>query len=350
MTVWLTSWYPNRTDPYNGDFIRRHAVAYATQGPLMVIHVAKGDFPAERISYGNLTEWIIYVRGGAWATTRAYLRALRSLDRSEPSPGNAAPRVRGIHVHVCMNAGLAALWARFFWKIPYVVTEHYTSYIPGSPGYVGKRSFLYRFMNRLILERASGIHSVSSFLLDRMGEVAVLPATRVVIPNAVDTRLFRPGTPTEVFRFVHISSFLPHKNVPGMLEAFAELAQRRTDWELVLIGPATPRTEGNIRWTGELPYESVAAELRQAHALVHFSRIENQPCVISEALCCGVPVVAAAVGGIPEVIDASNGVLDASVEGLCKVMDTHFDRTEIATRAAGVHAYEVVGAALRKFK
>jgi glycosyltransferase involved in cell wall biosynthesis len=339
MTVWLASWYPNRTDPYNGDFIRRHALAYATQAPLTVIHVAKGDFPAERISYGNLTEWIIYVRGGAVATLRAYLRALRTL-----------PRPSLLHVHVCMNAGLAALWAKFFWKVPYLVTEHYTSYIPGSPGYFGRRPFLYRFMNRLILEKASGIHSVSSFLLDRMEEVAVLPPVRVVIPNAVDTRLFRLEVPSATFRFVHISSFLPHKNVPAMLEAFAALAQRRTDWELVLIGPATARTEGNIRWTGELAYESVAAELRVAHALVLFSGIENQPCVISEALCCGVPVVAAPVGGIPEVIDASNGVLDASVEGLCRIMDTHFDRLAISLRASASHAYGVVGAALRKFK
>ena len=49
--------------------------------------------------------------------------------------------------------------------------------------------------------------------------------------------------------------------------------------------------------------------MQQSSALLMFSRYENQPCVILEALCCGLPVIATKVGGIPEIINESNGIL-----------------------------------------
>ena len=39
--LWLTSWYPNRISPFDGDFIQRHAHAVASRIPLTVIYVAQ---------------------------------------------------------------------------------------------------------------------------------------------------------------------------------------------------------------------------------------------------------------------------------------------------------------------
>ena len=50
-------------------------------------------------------------------------------------------------------------------------------------------------------------------------------------------------------------------------------------------------------------------EMQQAHSFVLNSNIENAPCVISEALCCGLPVIATRVGGVPEMVDKFNGIL-----------------------------------------
>ena len=49
--------------------------------------------------------------------------------------------------------------------------------------------------------------------------------------------------------------------------------------------------------------------MQRSHVLVVNSNIENSPCVIGEALCCGLPVIATAVGGIPELINLQNGIL-----------------------------------------
>ena len=55
--------------------------------------------------------------------------------------------------------------------------------------------------------------------------------------------------------------------------------------------------------------------MQLADTLVLFSRYENLPCVIAEALCSGLPVVSNRIAGIPEMLDETNGImLDADNE------------------------------------
>ncbi|HEY0810619.1 MAG TPA: glycosyltransferase, partial [Longimicrobiales bacterium] len=73
-----------------------------------------------------------------------------------------------------------------------------------------------------------------------------------------------------------------------------------------------------------------------ADAVVLPSPAENSPLVIIEALACGTPVVAFPVGGIPELVDDTNGVLaqDGSADSLATALQTalfgrDFNRSEI---------------------
>jgi glycosyltransferase involved in cell wall biosynthesis len=74
------------------------------------------------------------------------------------------------------------------------------------------------------------------------------------------------------------------------------------------------------------------------------------PCVILEALCCGLPVVSSNVGGISEVVNESNGILveKENVEQLavamCRLMDnySHYNRDTIAMDAAQKFNYDTV--------
>jgi glycosyltransferase involved in cell wall biosynthesis len=65
----------------------------------------------------------------------------------------------------------------------------------------------------------------------------------------------------------------------------------------------------HIKFTGEISYDKVGEIVRSASVFITFSNYENQPCSILEALCCGVPVIATKVGGIPEIINSQNGIL-----------------------------------------
>ena len=103
-------------------------------------------------------------------------------------------------------------------------------------------------------------------------------------------------------------------------------------------------------FTGLISYAEVASYLRKADALIMFSRYENLPCVILEALCCGLPVIASDVGGIREVINKENGILIASenenelLQSMNYLLDNleKYDRESIASSAGEKFNYKTV--------
>ena len=109
--------------------------------------------------------------------------------------------------------------------------------------------------------------------------------------------------------------------------------------------------KGIVKFTGEIPYSEVAKIVRTATIYVSFSNYENQPCSILEALCCGVPVLATRVGGIPEIINSKNGLLvDAQnekqlLQAMITLMERSLDynREEIAAEAESKFSFESVG-------
>ncbi len=60
---------------------------------------------------------------------------------------------------------------------------------------------------------------------------------------------------------------------------------------------------------GQLPTEEVAARLQRTDVFCLPSLTEGIPVSIMEAMASGVPVIATAVGGIPELVDQRSGML-----------------------------------------
>ena len=102
---------------------------------------------------------------------------------------------------------------------------------------------------------------------------------------------------------------------------------------------------------GEISYTAVAAEMQQARVLVMFSRFENSPCSIVEALSCGLPVIATNVGGIAELINDNNGLLvetlnkNALLQAFGKMVSSYatYNREKIAETARERFSYPVIG-------
>jgi glycosyltransferase involved in cell wall biosynthesis len=150
------------------------------------------------------------------------------------------------------------------------------------------------------------------------------------------------------------------KNPEGILRAFGQLLLYTTNVELVMAGPADPslmllaeqlKIQEHIRWTGAIAYSDVALEVQHASCMVMFSRYENLPCAILEALCCGLPVIATVTGGVPEIINKDNGLLvqPENERELLQAMlsmiekNSSYDRSLIAKKATARFSYSVVG-------
>jgi glycosyltransferase involved in cell wall biosynthesis len=90
--------------------------------------------------------------------------------------------------------------------------------------------------------------------------------------------------------------------------------------------------------------------MQQAHAFVLFSNHENFPCVVVEALCCGLPVITSIVGGVAEAINTENGILitkedqEQLTNAMLHMIENykHYNRAEIAKAAAEKYSYATI--------
>lgn len=369
--LWLASWYPDEISPYNGDFIQRHALAVSQYMPVTVVYMAQHGTDVEMPAYkktekttGGLTEIIIdfpYKKTGRvlfdklrynWKYFFYYRKFLRQyiLENGKPDL---------VHVHVPMKAGRMAVWLKKKFGIPFIVSEHSSAYSDEVPDNYQNRNNYYRKWVKTIFEEAEAVTTVSEKLGDRLKALFDIRKLHI-IPNVADGKYFYyEPKPAERFRLLHASTMDHPKNVEGILRTLHKLKGVRQDWECVMLGWDTPALKqlaselglnDHVKWKGIVPYQQVALEMQQSSAFILFSRYENQPCVILESLSTGLPVISSSVGGIPEVIDFTNGLLvePGSEEQLLGAIITlmssnDYDRAAIATRARELFSYEAVG-------
>jgi N-acetyl-alpha-D-glucosaminyl L-malate synthase BshA len=176
--------------------------------------------------------------------------------------------------------------------------------------------------------RSHGLTAVSDFLKRETVRDFSVPESRIeVVPNFVDTRIYRPGlepchratlAPDGEKIVMHISNFRPVKRVEDVVEIFARvLGEIPSRLVLVGDGPDLPRARVKVEelgirdrvvFLGE--YTPVQELLSCSDLFLLPSRSESFGLAALEAMACGSPVVASRVGGLPEVImDGETGYL-----------------------------------------
>ena len=324
--LYLPSWFPNRKDPFSGDFIKRFAESASLYNRITVFFSAiddsikKAEFVEENVNENFTIHYYYYPSlKGVTARIQNGLKRFFALNKLY-NKIFAGLRPDIIHVHVSYPAGLFALYLKKRKGLEYIISEQNCIYMPGYDNSYVPANFEKK-MNKIIYRNAKKIHAVSKSLADALTNQELAVTKPVVIPNVVNTDIFkyREKEKGQIFKFIHASLLVNQKNPEGMLVALSIVKKRRDDFILKILGPATERIrklveelslKEHIVFMNEVPYSEVASELSRSDAMIHFTRYETFGCVIAESLCCGVPVIISNLDVTRELIkDKVNGLL-----------------------------------------
>ena len=316
--VFLARWYPHRYDPMLGLFVQRHAEAAAIYNDISVVYVHPCTDVPWRVSTDD--ETINNVR-----TIRVYYKQSKSkilsflrFLKANKQALKRLPKPDIIHVHVLTRLGLVALWHKIVHGTPYIITEHWSRYLPGNDfsGCLRKK------LTKLVVKHASAVTTVTDILAKAMQSHGLKNDNYVIVPNVVDINKFKPiKHHNAIPKIVHVSCFEnKSKNITGLIDALRILEDRNVAFQCVFIGDGIDFKEikaystkliyqKNIRFTGVLEGQALIDELASGDFMVLSSNYETQGVVLLEAFACGMPVVSTEVGGIPEIVNDSNGIL-----------------------------------------
>ena len=221
----------------------------------------------------------------------------------------------------------------------------------------GWRNRTYELLQRIALRQFDLVVAVARPLAVHLARIGV-PAARIrMVPNAwcpdqVPLSAHRAratlGVPRNRFHLGWVGRLSWEKGADILLEAVAQLKDLPISVSVLGDGAERPALEGQARrlgigslvtWRGTLPAASRFFPGFDAFAIT--SRTEGTPIVLFEAMSSGVPVVAVAVGGIPDVVSDNEAALvpPRNPAALANALRGLYQAPHIAARrAAGARA------------
>lgn len=316
-----------------GLFVQRHAVCAAVTNKVSVLYV----HPCNEVSNGKnyeihtefvneVFEVIVYYRKVEskyiysaflkvfryiWATFLAYSKIKEKIGKPDI-----------VHINILTRASLIAVYLKIHHNIPFLITEHWSRYLPAVNHFKG---LFRKIATKWIVKNAECITVVSNNLKEAMLSHGLFNHNYLVLANVVDTNAFKLSESTsnnKKKRIIHISCFEERsKNINGILRVLKRISDTRNDFECLLVGDGIDfeinKSLANsldlkppvVVFTGLKTGDQLVELLSTSDFLLLFSNFENMPVVISESFACGIPVIAPKIGGIPEMVFDWNGIL-----------------------------------------
>lgn len=329
----IPSWYPRFATDINGVFFREQALALQKSGIKVGVISPQLRSLASPIStfrgpYGPAFEWdqgLPTFRDHAVAWFPKFTSAgMKLWIRRGLHLYNWYVREQGtpdlIHVHSLLNAGLVAQVIRQRTGVPYIVTEHASTF--GRGALTGRQIR----MAAAAAKSAALCFAVSaslSKLLER--KLAADGRKWFVMPNIVEERftnypLLTPEDYRDEFRFVAIAVLTENKAIDNVIRAFAQAFGGDSSVTLEIGGEGIEKRRleslvaqsglsNRVFFLGALSRDDVIQTISRADVFVSGSRYETFGVVIAEALALGRPVIATKCGGPETIVREEDGFL-----------------------------------------
>ncbi|QOL26503.1 glycosyltransferase [Thalassotalea sp. LPB0316] len=211
--------------------------------------------------------------------------------------------------------GLAGCWFAKLFKIPFFLKVH------GSDINVLTQKPSLRKQITYVANQAKHVFCVSDALRQRLIEIGVRQDIPIVIYNGVDQALFTPSDTPPTKTILFVGNIKRSKGAFDAVDGFKQIIDKHPQHKLLFIGDGPDLvtlksyTEeqglvGKVEFLGNKSHHEIADVLKNCQVLTLPSHAEGVPNVVLEAMSCGVPSVATAVGGIPEILfNEQNGYL-----------------------------------------
>jgi glycosyltransferase involved in cell wall biosynthesis len=319
----ITNWYPYGDDQ-NGDFIERHyqCAKQISESDLLHIQVKYGKIKIKSNLSSKLDEkyLLLYVPFSSYRlfetlTTMLLIYAIIYLKLQKKS--------YDLYVfHIAYPLLSFPKLIKKILKKPMAILEHWTAYsqnfnLPkASPGRK-------RIAN--IFHHHIPIITVSEALRDdivRFSETDDFD--KYIVPNIISDKIFYPKKykQKEKITFFMLANWSSvHKRLMLGVEAFYNACLKYDNLELRIGGKGNQLIEAKeflskypdvmqkVTFLGQIEYEEVGDEMRNADAFLHPTDVETFSLVCAEALFCETPVIASNVPPIPTFVNKTNGIL-----------------------------------------
>jgi glycosyltransferase involved in cell wall biosynthesis len=231
-----------------------------------------------------------------------------------------------VHCHTPFSVGWQGLRAARAERIPVLGTHHtlfgeyVDSYLRLGHQVNGRLATLIRRYVAHFYNQCDLTSSASRYLAGDLAAGGMRRPTRI-LRNPVDTNLFRPLQPTEMparapgeTRIVYFGRLAAEKNLLRLITLVEPALWRNPGAVFDIVGDGPMMTPlaaliqarglaARVHLRGWMRGEALARHVAACDIGVSASQTENQPLALLESLACGLPIVALASAGVPEIID-----------------------------------------------
>jgi glycosyltransferase involved in cell wall biosynthesis len=300
----VPEWYPSKSEPSSGVFVRDQAKAVSgTHDVTVLFHDPDprraGEPPFSDCIEDGLRTIRVHTRSahGTRAGRIAFLFVAARLVRDMRRRGEPADIV---HAHVFSAGFVALVLSRLSRRgCAVVVTEHHTDFVEGKV--VGRDARV----ARIVFKYADLVCPVSTRLKTHLEHLQ--PSGRyVVVPNVVDADAFalsrKHPLSHESTRLLVVAGLTPQKGLEYLFAALAEVHQTRADFTLDIVGDGPRRSAleqiarerlpaDAVTFHGMRTRQEVAEFMARSDVFVLPSIVETFGVVLIEALAAGLPII-----------------------------------------------------------